>query len=116
MFVQYLLILSGVLLIFSSNKTNGSRLVVIFNRLYMKHLDRRGINETHPRIRREFLTKDRENFNLYGTDDDGKFLRNQPDDLPEQKRLFDGEYYLPSKNQYRISSSPEISSLTFDID
>ena len=106
MFVQYLIILSATILVFSSSKTNCSRLILIFNRLYMKNLDRRMINGSHARIRREFLMKDRENFNLYGSDDDGKFLRNQPDDLNEQKRLFDGEYYLSPKNQYRISISP----------
>ena len=58
------------------------------------------------RIRRENFVKDREHFNLYGmNDDEGKFFRNQPsDDLNEQKRLFDGEYYLSPKNQFRIST------------
>ena len=75
------------------------------------------MNGTRSRIRREFFRensiKDRDHFNLYGTnDDDGKFFRTQPsDDLNEQKRFFDGEYYLSPKNQFRISTKTNISIL-----
>ena len=130
MFIHYIIILYGAILVFAS--TNGcSRLVLIFKSIQSKHKfsfntyrknptieikliqnkttdlsNSSSANLTNARVRREFLREntinDRDNVNIYG-DEDGRYFRNQAEEIVEPKRIFDGEYYLPMKNQFRIS-------------
>ncbi|CAF2649737.1 unnamed protein product [Rotaria sp. Silwood2] len=57
------------------------------------------------RIRRNFLQEnnfnDEEDANVYG-DDDRIYFRNRQEDIAEQKRGFDGEYYLPIATKFKI--------------
>ncbi|CAF2905625.1 unnamed protein product [Rotaria sp. Silwood2] len=58
------------------------------------------------RIRRNFLQEnnfnDEEDANVYG-DDDRIYFRNRQEDIAEQKRGFDGEYYLPIATKFKIN-------------
>ncbi len=89
------------MIVFSSIN-NCSRLVFIINRIKSRHRMME-ISLVHnktmnTRIRRDFLREntinDRDSINFY-SDNDERYLRNQPEEIAEPKRT----YYLPMNNK-----------------
>ncbi len=133
MFIHYFIILHGFIVVFSSTNKGSTLIFIINSlksrhtlalnsNLYtyansrsnwiptnvhrIVNVFKRHENANHTRIRREFLREntinDEDNVNIYG-DNDGKYFRNRKEEIAEQKRDFDREYYLPIKNKFKMS-------------
>jgi hypothetical protein len=87
MFIHYFIILYSSTVIFSSIN-HCSSIKSRHRKTNFKIIDES--NSTNTRLPRDLLREDRDNVNFY-SDNDGRYFRNQPEELTEPKRA----YYLP---------------------